>query len=249
MDSRRIILINGSRFLRDMVKRSLMKSPGMEVVAEVANLAELSTAIKNTDAQWVIYFLQPGGDVPEILEKLIVQDFPNVHILGISMDGSRVKLEWIGLREKYLEDSSLEQLTTLLRNSYMPKEVDEKKTGGVTMLNETDQLSLRKTLEKSRATLLQEIRRDTEKLNSYTMFNPDPVDLAEKSTFQGSVSSRIDRMTRRLKQVETALKRLDEGVYGVCSKCGGQINIERLKVIPYTTLCVKCKSKLEQRRA
>ena len=42
--------------------------------------------------------------------------------------------------------------------------------------------------------------------------------------------------------IRQALSRIESGEYGVCQVCGEAINIERLKVIPYSTMCVKCAS-------
>jgi RNA polymerase-binding protein DksA len=43
-------------------------------------------------------------------------------------------------------------------------------------------------------------------------------------------------------KIKNALSRIDSGEYGVCQVCGEPINIERLKVIPYSNMCVKCAS-------
>jgi DnaK suppressor protein len=40
-----------------------------------------------------------------------------------------------------------------------------------------------------------------------------------------------------LADVERALKRLDEGTYGVCEACGGAISAERLEAVPAARLC------------
>lgn len=45
-----------------------------------------------------------------------------------------------------------------------------------------------------------------------------------------------------LGQIELALRRIDNGTYGVCEICKKPIGEERLKVIPYATMCVRCKS-------
>lgn len=42
--------------------------------------------------------------------------------------------------------------------------------------------------------------------------------------------------------IKQALSRIDKGEYGTCQVCGEPINIERLKVIPYSNMCVKCAS-------
>lgn len=49
-----------------------------------------------------------------------------------------------------------------------------------------------------------------------------------------------------LNQVEAALKRLEEGRYGICAHCGKPIDEARLKAIPYADLCIECKKKEEE---
>lgn len=43
------------------------------------------------------------------------------------------------------------------------------------------------------------------------------------------------------KEVVAALARIDDGSYGRCENCGGQIPDERLEAVPTATLCVACK--------
>ncbi len=52
-----------------------------------------------------------------------------------------------------------------------------------------------------------------------------------------------------LEKIEYALKRLDEGSYGICDDCGGPIGIERLKAKPSVSLCIECQSKKEEQMA
>ena len=40
--------------------------------------------------------------------------------------------------------------------------------------------------------------------------------------------------------IHAALKRMDDGEYGVCVRCGEEILPERLDVLPYTPLCRNC---------
>jgi len=42
-----------------------------------------------------------------------------------------------------------------------------------------------------------------------------------------------------VEQVAHALRRMDEGVYGVCEVCGKEIPVERLEALPHATLCVQ----------
>ena len=42
-------------------------------------------------------------------------------------------------------------------------------------------------------------------------------------------------------QCQDALGRLERGEYGICRSCGQEIDIERLKALPYATKCIPCK--------
>jgi DnaK suppressor protein len=45
---------------------------------------------------------------------------------------------------------------------------------------------------------------------------------------------------RTLQQVDKALERMSAGTYGVCERCGEEIDFARLKAIPQATLCMSC---------
>jgi RNA polymerase-binding protein DksA len=45
-----------------------------------------------------------------------------------------------------------------------------------------------------------------------------------------------------IEMVKEAISRIDKGQYGLCQVCGEPISKERLKVIPYSTMCIKCAS-------
>ncbi len=51
--------------------------------------------------------------------------------------------------------------------------------------------------------------------------------------------------TDELRQVKFALKRIESGDYGECSECAEEINNKRLKIMPFTSLCIKCAQELE----
>ena len=50
-----------------------------------------------------------------------------------------------------------------------------------------------------------------------------------------------------LAEIEGALKRIEEGTFGVCVNCGKPIAEERLAAIPWATYCIDCKRLLEGR--
>ena len=50
-----------------------------------------------------------------------------------------------------------------------------------------------------------------------------------------------------LEQIEAALVRIEDGLYGVCVECEGKIPKTRLEVLPHTPYCVKCADKVVTR--
>ena len=51
---------------------------------------------------------------------------------------------------------------------------------------------------------------------------------------------------RVIHEIDDALARLDAGTYGLCGVCGERIPEERLDAVPYATLCIEDKRKLER---
>ena len=54
-----------------------------------------------------------------------------------------------------------------------------------------------------------------------------------------------DRDRSKVLSIDQALERIEEGTYGVCESCEGEITAERLKAMPFTRLCVQCQSERE----
>ncbi|MDD4985031.1 MAG: TraR/DksA C4-type zinc finger protein [Dehalococcoidales bacterium] len=68
-------------------------------------------------------------------------------------------------------------------------------------------------------------------------------DAAAETTEQVLRRAISKRTREQLAEVERALRKLDEGTYGLCDGCGKRIPPGRLQAIPQTTMCVECKSK------
>ena len=51
---------------------------------------------------------------------------------------------------------------------------------------------------------------------------------------------------RVLAAIDAALKRIDDGTYGRCERCGNQIEPERLDALPWATLCIEDKRREER---
>jgi DnaK suppressor protein len=113
-------------------------------------------------------------------------------------------------------------------------------------MSKLDLTIIREILIDEQIALTANIQNEEDKLRQQSEENPDLSDLADKRLHQEIVVSRVSLMNQRLTQVQAALKRLDEGKYGLCARCGNEINPERLKAIPYTTLCVSCQARFER---
>ena len=55
-----------------------------------------------------------------------------------------------------------------------------------------------------------------------------------------------DREREKLHAIDEALQRIKEKTYGICESCEGEIQLGRLKVLPFTRLCVKCQEENER---
>ncbi|MDP7369922.1 MAG: TraR/DksA family transcriptional regulator [Nitrospinota bacterium] len=57
-----------------------------------------------------------------------------------------------------------------------------------------------------------------------------------------------ERERERLREVEDAFKRIEDGTYGICQVSDEPIPFTRLEVIPYTRFTVAAQGEMEQRR-
>lgn len=80
-------------------------------------------------------------------------------------------------------------------------------------------------------------------LSSYPLHQADMAsDASERELAVDLVSAE----QKVLYQIDDALARFEEGVFGICSECEKAITISRLKAVPYASLCIKCQREEEQ---
>jgi len=111
-----------------------------------------------------------------------------------------------------------------------------------------------------REALLEERRRVVEAIDYLHKENPGSIEeetedetldnhLAETAT--ATLDREIDYTLEEnsehvLTAINDALKRIEDGTYGICANCGKPIGEERLAAIPWATHCIDCK-RLEER--
>jgi DnaK suppressor protein len=76
---------------------------------------------------------------------------------------------------------------------------------------------------------------------------PDVFDLASIETERLHEYALKDRERRSIVELIDAIKRIDEGSYGICEECGKAISEKRLQAAPAATLCIECKAESEKR--
>ncbi|HRY63316.1 MAG TPA: TraR/DksA C4-type zinc finger protein [Patescibacteria group bacterium] len=65
---------------------------------------------------------------------------------------------------------------------------------------------------------------------------------AEVASFD-SDSSLKNVLNATLRDINSSLKRIKDGTYGICKYCGQEISRERLAIRPTSSSCVECKKK------
>ena len=122
-------------------------------------------------------------------------------------------------------------------------------------LNKAQLKQFRQVLITVRAKLAGEIRsiaQDASKspreasgdLSAYTLHMADmAADTYERELSMNIVSSEQEI----LYQIDDALKRIDDGSYGICTQCNKPITMSRLKAVPYASMCIACQRTQEQK--
>lgn len=59
--------------------------------------------------------------------------------------------------------------------------------------------------------------------------------------YQREMASRLKTLEcHALRDIDDALRRVAEGTYGICERCGARISKARLEIVPHARLCMKC---------
>lgn len=115
-------------------------------------------------------------------------------------------------------------------------------------MNKKDIERLRKVLIRQRDEI---IKKTQDTMDNDSEFDkdelPDEIDHASFEYNQSLTLRLRDREQYLLNKIVKALKRIEEGTYGVCESCGEDIDLRRLEARPVATLCIKCKEEQEKR--
>jgi DnaK suppressor protein len=75
---------------------------------------------------------------------------------------------------------------------------------------------------------------------------PDIGDMSSNSYNQEVLMNLSATQRSRIRDIDAALERMDQGVYGLCARCEEEIPPRRLEVRPFSRYCVDCKTEIEK---
>jgi DnaK suppressor protein len=108
-------------------------------------------------------------------------------------------------------------------------------------------LRLHKSLMARRSELRKRLGGELEDLRNLkgTDATGDSADAAFDSGSEEIASQLAELEAKELSQIERALLRMKQGIYGLCEGCQCKIPVARLNALPYSTTCVKCQREME----
>jgi DnaK suppressor protein len=78
---------------------------------------------------------------------------------------------------------------------------------------------------------------------------PDALDEVQLATERELAIRNLDRESNLLRNVRGALRRVDEGSFGVCLHCEEDISPRRLAAVPWTPFCIQCQEIVDRRHS
>jgi DnaK suppressor protein len=107
-------------------------------------------------------------------------------------------------------------------------------------------LQFKSSLREQRRELLETIDRVENDIRDAAGSGADSLDLTSYNAARESMAARNTQNHRKLKMIELALERIQNGSFGVCVTCSGVIGLKRLQAIPFANRCLECQDSLER---
>jgi DnaK suppressor protein len=78
--------------------------------------------------------------------------------------------------------------------------------------------------------------------------SPDALDEVQHAAERELAIRNLDRESQLLRNVRAALRRINDGTYGVCLHCEEDINPKRLNAVPWAPFCIQCQELADRNR-
>jgi DNA-binding NarL/FixJ family response regulator len=92
----RVLVANQPRLMRELIRDALADQPGIEIVGEVQNDADIPARVKETLPDLVFVGLDGEGARPKLCEE-ILRERPDVRILAVAFRENRTVCYWASL--------------------------------------------------------------------------------------------------------------------------------------------------------
>ena len=117
--TKRIILADGSRLVREMLHRALDKADRLEVVQELHEYGDLPSAIRRFDPAWVILSFSYNEKTHGWLDACM-EDHPCVRFIFLSPSQNHIKMMWQTSYEEEYANLSLNEFIDILERDVQP---------------------------------------------------------------------------------------------------------------------------------
>lgn len=88
--------------------------------------------------------------------------------------------------------------------------------------------------------------RKTSQTDEFTEMLADTTDEAARASTRQMILNLGEQGREKLKLIEEALERIDQGDYGICLRCEKKIPEARLNIVPFARYCVACLDEIEK---
>lgn len=75
---------------------------------------------------------------------------------------------------------------------------------------------------------------------------PDIGDMSTIAYNRDVLFNLSETQQQKIRDIDAALDRMDQGEYGVCMECGEEISPRRMEVRPFSRYCIECKTDIEK---
>ncbi len=108
---------------------------------------------------------------------------------------------------------------------------------------------IRKMLQKMRSEIISELSKKKNTLEEEKTVEIEDLDAIAEDRNREYEYLLTTMDTKKLKQIDEALAKMEHGTYGICEECGEEIPVARLKILPFAKLCIDCVSNVEKEEA
>jgi DnaK suppressor protein len=73
----------------------------------------------------------------------------------------------------------------------------------------------------------------------------DPLEETQAASQRALAVCNLDREFNQLRNARAALRRIQEGSFGICQECDQDIHPKRLAAVPWATFCIRCQERID----